>query len=106
MSIVGAHNVKDHPYLIRLYRQDGEGQGKTQDLILNRLEALKAIQMLQSLLNIPEGEVGRSEMRSEAHPSVVLASEPERVPKLEKPAPEKLPPFLTIVKDDETPDNT
>jgi len=97
MSIVGAHNVKDHPYLIRLYRMDGEGQGQTQDLILNRLEARKAIQMLQSLLEIDEGEAGRTEIRSEAH------SQPDRIPKLEK---TKTPPVLTIVKPDETPDNT
>jgi len=101
MSIVGAHNVKDHPYLIRLYRMDGEGQGKTSDLILNRLEARKAIQMLQSLLEIDENEAGRTEVRSEAH------TEPDRIPKLEKPA-DPMPPFLTIVKKDkdEVPDNT
>ena len=98
MSIVGAHNVKDHPYLIRLYRMDGEGQGQTKDIILNRLEARKAIQMLQSLLNIDEGEAGRTEVRSEAHPPVVVVEEAEH--------PEKSPPFLTIVKPDETPDNT
>lgn len=100
MSIVGAHNVKDHPYLIRLYRMDGEGQGKTSDLILNRLEARKAIQMLQSLLEIDEGETGRTEVRTEAH------TQPERIPKLTTSKP---PPALTIVKKDDTdevPDNT
>ena len=95
MSIVGAHNVKDHPYLIRLYRMDGEGAGQTQDLILNRLEARKAIQMLQSLLEIDENEAGRTEVRSEAH----------TVTSVKSPA-EPIPPFLTIVKDNETPDNT
>ncbi len=84
MSIVGAHNVKDHPYLIRLYRMDGEGQGQTQDLILNRLEARKAIQMLQSLLEIDENEPGRTEVRSEAHPPVQIVKPPTpKIPMLE-----------------------
>lgn len=67
MSIIGAVNVKDYPDLIRLFRMDGEKAGQTEDLILNRLEAHKAVQVLQQLLEIDADEPGRTEVRSEAH---------------------------------------
>jgi len=67
MSIIGAVNVKDYPDLIRLFRMDGEGAGKTDDLILNRLEAHKAVQVLQQLLGVDADAEGRTEVRSEAH---------------------------------------